>query len=110
MEEATKREIACARRTFAAIRTIRRGQRPATRRAGPRLGDRHTSILPPPRAAYHMWAMDNRSNRDGPPPCLNGASSFINCLTTEYTALRTTLLKLYGANGFFLRSQPLVKA
>ena len=32
------------------------------------------------------------------------------CRTTEYTGLRTTLLKLYGANGFFLRFQPLVKA
>src|SRR5262245_29994949 len=38
------------------------------------------------------------------------ASAIWVVLTTEYTGLLTTLLKLHGANGCFLRFQPLVKA
>ena len=40
-------------------------------------------------------------------PLWNTRKARCHSSTTEYTGLRTSLLKLYGANGFFLRFQPL---
>src|SRR5215203_3706693 len=65
MEQLTKktaeREIAWARRAFAAIRAIARGQRAATRRAGPRLDGRHASIFFHDLRKYALPAGSSRS-------------------------------------------------